>query len=753
MSATTFFQLFRGNPDAHYVRSSATSKYEAVHSGITLADVERHLRGDEPSVLSIPILPNGQCYFGAIDIDVHDATDTPVDHAALARRVTELGLPLVVCLSKGGHGAWLFLFLKEEDGFSAATVRLLLEKYVRVLGITQNVDIFPRQDNARKTGNGLNLPYFGESRVAFGKDGRELSLEDFLPLAQERAAFGMILAARDLSGEPQAADLKDSPALTESAVRRIHKTNLDKLRKAVPGSRNNLLNEVCFFAGRAFAAAALDGTEEQIKKEIQTIAREIHLSESEIHITAASGWNSGIAQPLTLAQLDIEKELDRLARLPNHEYETQRKEEAKRLGMRPAALDKEIYRRRKLLLDENPDDDLGIVSTVPWTDAVDGEELLDSIVSTLKRFIIFPHEKDVVQCALWVCGTHCYEEFDIFPRMNITAISSGCGKTSLLRIMDNLSNRTLASDDLSPAYLFRAIEAGSPLTIVVDELDSFLKEQPTLIGVLNSGHKKGGFVGRVEKEGERQVPRRFKTFAPVLYGMIGRPKGTLSSRSLYVRLLRKKPSDITEDFDTTEYPELEAQVTVIRRKIAKWVGEHRLAIRDSKPDTKSLANRNRDNWRPLLKIASVVSQEWLRKASNAAGIESIEYEDSLQIKLLRDINNIFYTRDASTLPSAVLVGDLARQTESPWATYRNGHDAMNANDLAELLRRDLGIFSEDLSINKDDQKKLFNSISEKKVVRKGYRREQFRKLIEHQLAGEEPEKVETSPMNVELGAS
>ena len=86
-------------------------KYDDVDRGITPEDVARHLRGEAPSLLSIPILPGGNCHFGAIDIDRHNPEDPPVDHAALARRVTELRLQLVVCRSTNGRGAWLFLFL------------------------------------------------------------------------------------------------------------------------------------------------------------------------------------------------------------------------------------------------------------------------------------------------------------------------------------------------------------------------------------------------------------------------------------------------------------------------------------------------------------------------------------------------------------------------------------------------------------------------------------------------------------------
>src|ERR1017187_1187767 len=107
--AYSFFNLFIGNPKGFYLRKEDGS-YAAVHRELTVFDFLAHLTGvRDCSLLSIPLLPDGTCRWGAIDVDRH-GEEAPVDWPALARRVTELNLPLVVCKSKGGKGAWLFLF-------------------------------------------------------------------------------------------------------------------------------------------------------------------------------------------------------------------------------------------------------------------------------------------------------------------------------------------------------------------------------------------------------------------------------------------------------------------------------------------------------------------------------------------------------------------------------------------------------------------------------------------------------------------
>ncbi len=66
---------------------------------------EAHLSGQTP--VGIYLLDdNEQVSFGAIDIDVY-----PIDLGALANRLDEMSLPLIVCNSKSG-GAHVYVFFE-----------------------------------------------------------------------------------------------------------------------------------------------------------------------------------------------------------------------------------------------------------------------------------------------------------------------------------------------------------------------------------------------------------------------------------------------------------------------------------------------------------------------------------------------------------------------------------------------------------------------------------------------------------------
>ncbi len=175
-----FQHLFAGNDPGHYVWNNGA--YDAVDRGITQEDVTRHLRGELPALLSIPIMQSGLVHFACMDCDRHGEGDVAIDHKAVALKISELGLPLIICRSKSPKSAHIWLFFKERDGFDAATARRLVEKYTRVLGIGGTIEIFPKQEALKEgqLGSGINLPYFSGERVAFGADGEALDLEGFI---------------------------------------------------------------------------------------------------------------------------------------------------------------------------------------------------------------------------------------------------------------------------------------------------------------------------------------------------------------------------------------------------------------------------------------------------------------------------------------------------------------------------------------------------------------------------------------------
>ena len=266
---------------------------------------------------------------------------------------------------------------------------------------------------------------------------------------------------------------------------------------------------------------------------------------------------------------DVAVELQRLAALPTIQYEHERRVAAESLGMRASALDVAVKAAR-------PQDSKGqgrafdLLSIEPWPAEVNGAELLDEISSAILRHIVMPTES-AETLALWTVHTHCFECFSITPRAALTSPEKQCGKTTTIDILERLVARPLPTSNATVSAIFRVIEAAKP-TVLIDEADTFLKENHELRGILNTGHRRGGQVLRTV--GDDHEPRVFSTWAPVAIAMIGHLPDTLNDRSVIVRLRRRKPNEKIAGFRSDRADHL----IELSRKASRWAGDHGVAL-------------------------------------------------------------------------------------------------------------------------------------------------------------------------------
>jgi HK97 family phage prohead protease len=176
--------------------------------------------------------------------------------------------------------------------------------------------------------------------------------------------------------------------------------------------------------------------------------------------------------------------------------------------------------------------DLHHLETEPASgaDRLNGAELLDDLVKTLTRFVIFPDEHSAAAVALWIAATHALPWFDCAPRLVITSPEKRCGKTRLLDIIAGTCNHPLATSDATVAAIFRSIPSIDPEsggsysvaddatpTLLIDEADAIFgnskvaEQHEDLRKLLNAGHQRGRPALRCV--GPHQTPTEFPTFA------------------------------------------------------------------------------------------------------------------------------------------------------------------------------------------------------------------------------------------------
>lgn len=178
--------LFAGNARSSGRWEPATGRMYVEYNAVDGEIMDAHLFGTTGCGV-VPIMDDGTCLWGAIDIDNH-GEDTDIPIADVDRNIRTFGLPLVACRSKSG-GVHAYIFLKEPT--LASRVRELLTQWAVKLGYAGH-EVFPKQaklterDGKQAFGNWINLPYFkAETTDRYAVvDGEKLGLDKFLDHAE-----------------------------------------------------------------------------------------------------------------------------------------------------------------------------------------------------------------------------------------------------------------------------------------------------------------------------------------------------------------------------------------------------------------------------------------------------------------------------------------------------------------------------------------------------------------------------------------
>lgn len=329
----------------------------------------------------------------------------------------------------------------------------------------------------------------------------------------------------------------------------------------------------------------------------------------------------------------------------------------------------------------------------PFPEPVDGAELLDEVVAQIELYVMLAHEA-ALAIALWAMHAFCFAAFSISPRLAITAPEKRCGKTTLLRVLQALVPKALAADNITAAAMFRTVEKYRP-SLLIDEADTFLRDNEELRGIINSGHSRDGQVVRLV--GDDHEPSAFSTFCPTAIAAIGNLPGTIQDRAIVVALRRRLPNERIDRFRSDRVEHL----TVLASKMARWAADHEGELREADPNMpQGLHDRACDNWRVLLAIADLAGRHWAQQARIAAEFlsaqEADQIEQSRSVMLLADIRKLFDdrlkngARDADRIGSSHLAGALVGLEDRPWATWSRGKPITAAN-VAQQLKR-FGIF-------------------------------------------------------------
>ncbi len=380
-----------------------------------------------------------------------------------------------------------------------------------------------------------------------------------------------------------------------------------------------------------------------------------------------------------------EQAVIRLSKLPAMSYDQIREAEAKRLNLRLTTLDDEVRKARGDGDEPKHGRRLAFKTHEPHPDSVNLNEVLNDLAAALDRHVILsPSARDGV--VLWIAHTWVYSRFQHTPRLSITSPEMRCGKSTVLDVLAATCLSPLKADSISSSSVFRTVEALSPLTMLIDEADSFLGQNEELRGVLNSGFERSGNVVRTVEIKDEWVAVQFMTFAPVAVAAIKRIPGTLEDRSVPIRLERKNASQIVTKMRT---PGARQALATIGRKLARWAKDGAEMLDENPSIPATMGDREGDISVPLLSIADAAGPAWAARGRRAlltlfGDRANNDESGATGAMLLSDIRDVFKEINQNRIASVDLANRLGAMEDRPWAEWKQGK-AMSAPQLSRAL--------------------------------------------------------------------
>jgi uncharacterized protein DUF3631 len=316
--------------------------------------------------------------------------------------------------------------------------------------------------------------------------------------------------------------------------------------------------------------------------------------------------------------------------------------------------------------------DVADVAHLPEVEpAEQGDVLLAEIEAFLGGFIIYPSDDARVAHALWVAHTHLMSLWESTPRIAFLSAEPASGKSRALEVSELPVPRPMEAVNMSPSALFRSIGSDDGLpTILHDEIDTVFgpkaKENEEIRGLLNAGHRRGAKTYRTVMHGKVPTVEAIDAFSAVALAGLGWLPDTILSRSIVVRMRKRKQGENIKPFRRRVY---EKEGHALRDRLSRWAQDVKVNKWPQMPA--GIEDRAADVWEALLAVADAAGGDWPTKARETATAlvkAAREVEPSLGIRLLADLKEIF--GDAREMATEAILAALHGLKEAPWSDLK-----------------------------------------------------------------------------------
>ena len=282
---------------------------------------------------------------------------------------------------------------------------------------------------------------------------------------------------------------------------------------------------------------------------------------------------------------------------------------------------------------------------------------LDVIFDSIQERVDLSADQ-AIAVTLWIAHCFVFERFPHSPRLFVTAPLQGCGKSTLMAVIETLVPNPARIDGATDAVLFRILDHRSSL--LLDEVDNAdLAHRPVARQILNTGHaRNAGAVARVIKGEVRQ----FSVFAPLAIAAIKRIHSPLMDRSLVIKMARTRRKLLDVHCD-------DSALAAIHDYTFRYFRFYAESLNLDPQMPQEFQNRFRDNWRALLSVADLVGGDWPAFSRQAAlSFSQNHAEEDLEILCIQHCLQAFRAHGVDRLATVDLLADL-HAIDSPWGQW------------------------------------------------------------------------------------
>lgn len=227
------------------------------------------------------------------------------------------------------------------------------------------------------------------------------------------------------------------------------------------------------------------------------------------------------------------------------------------------------------------------------------------IRNELRLYLLFEEERFYDLIPLWIMATYFHRGIATFPYIAINGDKS-CGKSKLLSFIASLSFQGLVNIGGTAASTTRLIH-NNHITCCADEAENLSNSRDenaqALLGIYNSGYKKGAFVSKC---GINNEVERFDSYSPKAFAGIRPLNDTTKSRCISVQML---PVKNREKFNR-EINLSDSTLTEIRDQLYIHLLSDFKDVLKTYQNIKSphmnLNGRDWEIWKPILTLAQLI---------------------------------------------------------------------------------------------------------------------------------------------------